>query len=134
MESAHGTFETLDVFAEPVGNGANTTTPDCTVSTEDAVMLLAVAQAINFAQTSAAGTFEILVVLLAVPVAGNGASTIAPLWIVRTVVAGVVLVTLQAINFAQTSAAGTLVILVVLLAVPVAGSGAETKLPDWYVR
>jgi hypothetical protein len=117
-----------------VGSGASTTAPDCTVSTEDAGVMLLAAHETNLAQTSDAGTFEILVVLLAVPVAGNGASTIAPPWIVRTVVAGVVLATLQAINFAQTSEAGTLLILLVLAEVPITGSGADTKLPDWYVR
>jgi hypothetical protein len=60
---------------------------------------------------------------------GTGASTIAPDWIVRTVVAGIVLVVLHAINLAQTSAAGTLLMLLVLADVPPVGSGAWTKLP-----
>jgi hypothetical protein len=42
-----------------------------------------------------------------------------------------VLLAAQAINLAQTSAAGTLLMLLVLADVPPVGNGAETKLPDW---
>jgi hypothetical protein len=94
------------------------------VSTVVAGVVLVALHAINLAQTSDAGTELMLVVLLAVPPVGSGARTTAPDCTVSTVVAGVVLFAAQAINLAQTSDAGTELMLVVLLAVPPVGSGA----------